>query len=310
MAEVKLGKRFRFPATHQFNDAVIEDVFIGVVALDVAVVRAPSHPFWLWRQVPFIWIAIADQARLDSCLARVRAIVWPKELRSIGDLPPSPGLTAAKSFRTRRHPKHRCSPVHDGADEVPLRPTEVARTGDQNDSLIDGISFKAKPAFLLAAKTGSDFSRPDDFSGVVVCPLNEVRPRPCAGSDCPPSDEPVEVQLQPLLKTNPLARSWHGKILVQRRLRHVVSARSESGREDILRSQKNDYRRLLSFQEIPGYSCEFAGDALVMVDKIGFFLKRHPCKPVIRGIAEDDDDLTFAFNSGCGVMFILQLGEI
>jgi hypothetical protein len=28
----------------------------------------------------------------------------------------------------------------------------VARTGDQNDSLIEAISFKAKPAFLLAAK--------------------------------------------------------------------------------------------------------------------------------------------------------------
>jgi hypothetical protein len=65
---------------------------------------------------------------------------------------PSPGLPAAKSFCTRRHPKHRCSPVHDWADEVPLRPTEVARTGDQNDSLIEAISFKAKPAFLLAAK--------------------------------------------------------------------------------------------------------------------------------------------------------------
>jgi hypothetical protein len=45
-------------------------------------------------------------------------------LRSIGSLP------AAKSFCARGHPKHGCAPVHDWANEVPLRATEMAATGD------------------------------------------------------------------------------------------------------------------------------------------------------------------------------------
>jgi hypothetical protein len=39
-------------------------------------------------------------------------------------------LPAAKSFCARGHPKHGCAPVHDWANEVPLRATEMAATGD------------------------------------------------------------------------------------------------------------------------------------------------------------------------------------
>jgi hypothetical protein len=88
----------------------------------------------------------------------VRAIIRPEELRSIGNYPPSPSSPAAKSVCARGHPKHGCSPIHDWTDEVPLRATEVAGTSDQNDSLVEAISFKSKPAFIPIAKIRFDFS--------------------------------------------------------------------------------------------------------------------------------------------------------
>jgi hypothetical protein len=185
---------------NQWNDALIEDVLVAVVALDIEVVRAPPHPFRLRRQVPFIWIAVTDETRLDLRLARMRAIIRPQELRSIGNNPPPPSLPAAKSPCARGHPEDRCPPIHDRTHEVPLHATEMAGTRDENDPLIKAISFKAKPSLLATAQVRGDFSRADDFPRVIIGPLDEVRPRPCTVSHTPPSHEPVEVQLQSFLK--------------------------------------------------------------------------------------------------------------
>jgi hypothetical protein len=108
--------------------------------------------------------------------------------------------------------------------------------------------FKAKPAFLLAAKPEVISPDLDDFSGVVVCPLNEVRPRPCAGSGCPLSDEPVEVQLQPILQANSLDSSGF-RDTAQVELRAVlVDWCPGSGDE---RGSARPRQKMDSFQNIP-----------------------------------------------------------
>ena len=72
----------------QCTDASVEDVFIGVVALGMAIVSAPSHPFRFRRQVPFVGIEVRDQSRLDARLAEVRPVIWVAELRGVGNLSP------------------------------------------------------------------------------------------------------------------------------------------------------------------------------------------------------------------------------
>jgi hypothetical protein len=57
----------------------MEDVLVPIVALDIAIVRAPPHPFRFRRQVPFARVAVGDQPRLDLGLTVVRAIIRPAD---------------------------------------------------------------------------------------------------------------------------------------------------------------------------------------------------------------------------------------
>jgi hypothetical protein len=83
--------------------------------------------------------------------AQHRAIIWPKELRLIGDLP-SPGLSAAKARRAGWFPKHGHLSVRGGTDEVPLLSAVVSRTGDQADPLIDAAGLQPEPIPLRYRK--------------------------------------------------------------------------------------------------------------------------------------------------------------
>jgi hypothetical protein len=110
----------------------------------------------------------------------------------------------------------------------------VSRTGDQAEP----TGLQPEPSLFATAKVRRDLRKRDDLSDLAISPLHVMRPRPCAGPHRAPSDEPVKVQLQPLLKTNPLARSWQ---MFSDTSDTLLAPRSESGRADILRSQKHDY---------------------------------------------------------------------
>jgi hypothetical protein len=43
---------------------------VGLLAVDKAIVSAPSHPFWSGRQIPFVPVQVTDQARFDFRLPR------------------------------------------------------------------------------------------------------------------------------------------------------------------------------------------------------------------------------------------------
>ena len=49
---------FREEFGHEFGDSVIEYRLIGIVALQVTIVRTPTHPFWLGWQIPFVRIEV------------------------------------------------------------------------------------------------------------------------------------------------------------------------------------------------------------------------------------------------------------
>jgi hypothetical protein len=117
----------------------------------------------------------------------------------------------ASESRNRPHVPHTITPTMTRLVSGSL----YAAAGDTEAVVAEVISFEAEPAFLSAAKIRRDFSRCDYLSGVVVCPPEEVRPRPCAGSHSALPNEPVQVQLQPILKTNPLARSRHKVVALE-----------------------------------------------------------------------------------------------
>ena len=74
----------------------LKTLFIRIELFDIAIIRAPAHPFWFGRQIPFVGIEIGNQAGFDLGLTNVSTIVGISKLRGVSDLP-APSLTAAEA---------------------------------------------------------------------------------------------------------------------------------------------------------------------------------------------------------------------
>jgi hypothetical protein len=119
------------------------------------IVGLPPHPFRLWWKIPYIWIEVSYQSRLDPRFSRVSAVCRIVELGLIGNLPP-PCLPAAKSRGAAWLPKHRHGTVSDWAHEVPLSPAEMSGARNEGDPLIEAAELDAKPAFMRVADIGAN----------------------------------------------------------------------------------------------------------------------------------------------------------
>jgi hypothetical protein len=96
---------------HELSATLFDDRFVGVEFLLIAIVGAPTHPFWLWGKFPFVRIEIGNQSRFNLGFASMSAIVPIQKLGSVGDLS-APSLPAAETSGARRFPQNRDGAGH------------------------------------------------------------------------------------------------------------------------------------------------------------------------------------------------------
>jgi hypothetical protein len=173
---------------------VIQNVFVTVVSVRIAIVRRPSHPFRLWRKIPFIRIEVSYQLRLDPRLSSVSPTRGVVELGLVSDLP-APGLPTAESRRAIWLPKHRDGTVSDRAHEIPLPTTEMSGARNENDPLIKAAELATKPAFVFAAHIGANVAA-GNFAPVRVRLPNSSYANVRAVLYEFLSSEPVQIQFQ------------------------------------------------------------------------------------------------------------------
>src|SRR5262249_10839243 len=133
---------------YEFSHAIVQNGFVSIVPLNIAIVRCPTHPFRLRRQIPLLRIIIAQQETFDLDLTPMRAVVGIQELRSICDSTCTQSLAAAKLSGARRLPEHRHSAIRNRADKVPLAPAKVSLTSYKVCPFVSVLTLKTKPTPL------------------------------------------------------------------------------------------------------------------------------------------------------------------
>ena len=160
---------------------MIQNVFVTVVSVRIAIVRRPSHPFRLWRKIPFIRIEVSYQLRLDPRLSSVSPTRGVVELGLVSDLP-APGLSAAKSRSAVWLPKHRHGTVSDRAHKVPLPTTEMSRSRNEDDPLIKATKLDTKPSLVVSAHVRGNTAG-GNFAPIRMRPPYSTKTDVCAAPD-------------------------------------------------------------------------------------------------------------------------------
>jgi hypothetical protein len=88
--------------------------------------------------------------------------------------------------------------AHGWTHEVPLPTTEVARTRNEDDPLIEAAKLNPKPAFILATHVGANHAV-GNVAPIRVRPSYSAKADVCPGFDETVSSEPVQIQLQSIL---------------------------------------------------------------------------------------------------------------
>src|SRR5262245_199939 len=80
-------------------------------------------------------------------------------------------------------PQHRHVTARPGADEVPLPPAKMARTGDQTHKLIEPADLDATPEFVREPSLfDRDEARSNFLAPIAISPTNSA-PAGCAGAN-------------------------------------------------------------------------------------------------------------------------------